>query len=57
MYYLSISLFCSDACEAARNKRYSYRRGSAVVQIPASSVQMDLHVATQEPLGISSLII
>ncbi len=39
----------SQAYVAARCERHSYRRGSAVVQLPASSVQMDLLVTTEEP--------
>ena len=42
-----------QAYEAARSERHNCRRGSAVVQMPASSVQMDLHVTTEEPSGNS----
>ncbi|CAB3986249.1 rho guanine nucleotide exchange factor 26-like isoform X1, partial [Paramuricea clavata] len=39
-----------QAYEAARSKRHGCRRGSAVVQLPTSSMQMDLHVTTEQPL-------
>jgi hypothetical protein len=41
----------SQAYEAARSERHRCRRGSAVVQLPTSSMQMDLHVTTEQPLG------
>jgi hypothetical protein len=47
----TLILFYSQAYEAARSERHNCRRGSAVVQLPASSVQMDLLVTTEEPLG------
>ncbi|XP_028400592.1 rho guanine nucleotide exchange factor 11-like [Dendronephthya gigantea] len=42
-----------QAYEAARSQRHNSRRRSALVELPASSVQMDLHVTTEEPPGNS----
>lgn len=47
----AILVVSSQAYEAARSQRHNCRRRSAFVELPASSVQMDLHVTTEEPTG------